>query len=272
VPDPAGVDVAFTCSYLPRFNDATVIAAWAPSTVYAAGAWVKNGKNVYICTAPGTSAAVGGPTGDDRRVPNLDGTVTWQFGSKTGTILHGLLCFSDKGCATCAWDQNEPTGDTTSTTKLFASLSLQKKDSPGNTSVCAGCHGPGPILPKKEIQQDAKKSLQPLNLECSGNGGPKWLCFDATPDWPAPAAATVVAAPKGCGGGECHDNGFMPKGSNSNYCALIRFAFNDPGGSMAPKAVPAGFFASMGVLPKGAACTKDADCCSRTCDGTKLCK
>lgn len=59
-------------------GDTSVLApAWTASTVYAAGALVKNGGKLYYCTAGGTSAASGGPTGTTAAI--ADGTVTWAY-------------------------------------------------------------------------------------------------------------------------------------------------------------------------------------------------
>lgn len=54
-----------------------ISAAWQGSAVYAIGAQVHNGGNLYRCTAGGTSAASGGPTGTGASI--VDGGVTWQF-------------------------------------------------------------------------------------------------------------------------------------------------------------------------------------------------
>jgi hypothetical protein len=55
-------------------------AAWAGSTAYTVGEYVKNDtgpiKN-YICTTAGTSAAAGGPTGTSSAI--TDGTVVWSY-------------------------------------------------------------------------------------------------------------------------------------------------------------------------------------------------
>lgn len=53
-------------------------AAWAPTTSYAKGAVVNNDSGKpYICTAAGTSAGSGGPTGQGTAI--VDGTCTWAF-------------------------------------------------------------------------------------------------------------------------------------------------------------------------------------------------
>lgn len=51
--------------------------AWAANTAYALHAWAANGGNVYVCTAAGTSAASGGPTGTGTGIS--DGTAVWDF-------------------------------------------------------------------------------------------------------------------------------------------------------------------------------------------------
>lgn len=52
--------------------------AWAASTAYKRGAYVKNGDNVYVCVVAGTSAASGGPTGTSAGLIE-DGTAFWNF-------------------------------------------------------------------------------------------------------------------------------------------------------------------------------------------------
>lgn len=69
---------------------ASTTTAWAITTVYAAGAWVYNGVNVYACVTGGTSAGAGGPTGTGAGI--VDGTVVWDFVAvraifKTGITL-----------------------------------------------------------------------------------------------------------------------------------------------------------------------------------------
>lgn len=52
---------------------------WAGSTVYAPGAYVTNGGNLYVCITGGTSASSGGPSGTDTDTNVTDGTVTWLY-------------------------------------------------------------------------------------------------------------------------------------------------------------------------------------------------
>ena len=60
--------------------------AWGPSAPYAIGDRSINGGNVYGCTAAGTSATSGGPSGTDS-APITDGTVTWLYlGPFTGAV------------------------------------------------------------------------------------------------------------------------------------------------------------------------------------------
>ncbi len=60
-------------------------ASWLPSTPYLLNARAVNGGNVYIVTAPGTSASSGGPTGTGSAI--TDGTVTWAYlGAFTGAV------------------------------------------------------------------------------------------------------------------------------------------------------------------------------------------
>jgi uncharacterized phage protein gp47/JayE len=53
--------------------------AWAPSTALAVGAVRSNSGNCYYVVTAGTTAASGGPTGEDYAVLEDDGTVVWQF-------------------------------------------------------------------------------------------------------------------------------------------------------------------------------------------------
>ena len=50
---------------------------WAASTAYTVGQTVQNYGNAYTCTAAGTSAASGGPTGTGTGI--TDGTVVWNW-------------------------------------------------------------------------------------------------------------------------------------------------------------------------------------------------
>lgn len=59
-------------------------AAWTILTVYAVGATVQNGGNVYRATIAGTSAGAGGPTGTGTAI--VDGTVTWAFVGLAATV------------------------------------------------------------------------------------------------------------------------------------------------------------------------------------------
>jgi len=57
--------------------DFTVGSAWIASNAFAVGQYCTNGGNTYKCTAAGTSAASGGPTGTGSGI--VDGTVTWNY-------------------------------------------------------------------------------------------------------------------------------------------------------------------------------------------------
>jgi len=61
--------------------------AWAATTAYVIGDVVTNSDNVYRCTAGGTSAGSGGPTGTGTAI--TDGTVTWEYISATATDGNG---------------------------------------------------------------------------------------------------------------------------------------------------------------------------------------
>lgn len=55
-------------------------AAWAGTTAYALGDYVKNDTGpvkIYVCTTAGTSAGAGGPTGTNAAI--TDGTVVWAY-------------------------------------------------------------------------------------------------------------------------------------------------------------------------------------------------
>lgn len=57
--------------------DFTVGSAWIASNVTAIGQYCTNGGNTYKCTAAGTTAASGGPTGTGSGI--VDGSVTWGY-------------------------------------------------------------------------------------------------------------------------------------------------------------------------------------------------
>ena len=51
--------------------------AWAATTAYTVGQFVKNNGRVYVCTVAGTSAGAGGPTTTATGI--VDNTVTWNY-------------------------------------------------------------------------------------------------------------------------------------------------------------------------------------------------
>jgi uncharacterized phage protein gp47/JayE len=55
----------------------TTVTAWAPATVYSAGARRTNAGRIYQCTIGGTSAGSGGPTTTASAI--TDNTVTWRY-------------------------------------------------------------------------------------------------------------------------------------------------------------------------------------------------
>lgn len=57
--------------------DYTVGSVWIASNVTAVGQFCTNGGNTYQCTAAGTTAASGGPTGTGTSI--TDGSVTWKY-------------------------------------------------------------------------------------------------------------------------------------------------------------------------------------------------
>ncbi len=61
------------------YIDERIAPAWAAGTAYAVGDRVLNdtGPRTYVCTAAGTSAGSGGPTGTAAAI--TDGGVTWAF-------------------------------------------------------------------------------------------------------------------------------------------------------------------------------------------------
>ena len=68
--------------------DYTVGSAWIASNVFAVGQYCTNGGNTYKCTAAGTSAASGGPTGTGSGI--VDGTVTWNY-TGAGQLFDALM-------------------------------------------------------------------------------------------------------------------------------------------------------------------------------------
>ena len=69
-----GTDVitGFTCGLT-----ASAAPAWVALTAYTVGQYRTNGANQYKCTAAGTSASSGGPTGTGSGI--TDGSVTWDY-------------------------------------------------------------------------------------------------------------------------------------------------------------------------------------------------
>ena len=165
-------------------------------------------------------------------------TVTPPHPNPSKKMLHGLLCFSKSGCDTCAYDRQED--DDRTMDRPFTDLALQEDTKATNTVPCGACHRPGPVLPKKDLWDDAAPKLKSRNWECTGNGGPKWLCIEGEPDFPKPNTAEIVpnditnGVKKVCA--DCHSEGFIRKGQNPGYCNIIKTAF-EPGGSMEGKGV-----------------------------------
>lgn len=65
--------------------------SWGADTAYAAGDYVTNGGNLYLCTVGGVSASSGGPTGTTTNTDITDNTVTWQYktvGTWTGSTSY----------------------------------------------------------------------------------------------------------------------------------------------------------------------------------------
>ena len=61
-------------------------AAWIALTPYVVGDRVVNAGNIYRCTAPGTSAATGGPAGTGTGI--VDGGCTWDYlGANGGAVI-----------------------------------------------------------------------------------------------------------------------------------------------------------------------------------------
>ena len=84
-------DVLFANNTISQQRTAT---AWAASTAYHLNQMRSNGGNTYVCTASGTSASSGGPTGTGTGI--TDGTCTWDY-VRAGTTLdqaafYGLNC------------------------------------------------------------------------------------------------------------------------------------------------------------------------------------
>jgi hypothetical protein len=106
--DPAIEDAAADASGKPggfRLKDSdgttvvTGVAAgpWLPTAAYVAGEYATNdGGKLYRCTAPGTSAGSGGPTGTTGSIS--DGTVTWEWvkSSGWGMALDSALITKDQ--------------------------------------------------------------------------------------------------------------------------------------------------------------------------------
>jgi uncharacterized phage protein gp47/JayE len=73
--------------------DATIVTltAWAGTTGYTVGQLRANGGNVYLCTAAGTSAGSGGPTGTGTAI--TDGGATWRYiAAGTAAVAVAVTC------------------------------------------------------------------------------------------------------------------------------------------------------------------------------------
>ena len=99
--------------------------AWVASTAYSLGNHVKNGGNVYVCTAAGTSAASGGPMGTGANIHDGSGTLYWAYvgasnfsASATGAVV---TC---AGSAAGNWFALEPiaSGDAAAVSNLMVLL------------------------------------------------------------------------------------------------------------------------------------------------------
>jgi hypothetical protein len=68
------VEAPYTATLSPYY-----VGKWKATTAYVLGDFVSNGALLYECTASGTSAGAGGPTGVGTSI--ADNTVTWRYGS-----------------------------------------------------------------------------------------------------------------------------------------------------------------------------------------------
>lgn len=87
----AAVAAGYAGHFRVRASDGTyhmqglVSEAWTASKTYVAGMQVNLGGNVYRCTAGGTAAATGGPTGTGTGI--TDGSVTWAYAGPVDLVL-----------------------------------------------------------------------------------------------------------------------------------------------------------------------------------------
>lgn len=91
----------------PSWRGTADVPAWSPSTAYVVGALVLNGGKVYRCTAAGTSASSGGPTGQAQS-GITDGGATWAYcasqQNRSGdSYLHWVDAFSLGALRWNAW-------------------------------------------------------------------------------------------------------------------------------------------------------------------------
>jgi hypothetical protein len=101
-------------------------SAWGALTPYVAGNRVTNDSGkVYECTAGGTSAGAGGPTGTGSAI--VDGTVTWKYiatpnFTATATGAGGSKVVTATGSSAGQWFALEPLApvDTTAVSTLMA--------------------------------------------------------------------------------------------------------------------------------------------------------
>lgn len=93
--------------------------AWAPTTAYAVGDYVRNGTNpddrVYRCVTAGTSDGSGGPSGTGASI--TDGTVVWTHEGRVQNILA-----SDTGTTVTVQGADGPGGSATPGVLVWASI------------------------------------------------------------------------------------------------------------------------------------------------------
>ena len=85
------IDCIIDGSPAPGLSTSTGLDGWSASTSYAVGNKIHNdGERIFECTAAGTSAGSGGPTGTGQSI--TDNGVTWKWlGNKINRLNKGIV-------------------------------------------------------------------------------------------------------------------------------------------------------------------------------------
>jgi len=187
-------------------------------------------------------------------------TICWYLYRGDGNppltnVGNGTLCFHTDTCAVCALDTDDVKRP------VWGQLKPAPQLKGGDTAeACFKCHAAGTIS-VKSVPSDTDpggdntsffartwRKMKKLNQTCAKQkkgtpagraaDGPHWISPPTT--WTSDAVwgdAAAVAAPGGCQGGKCHDNGFVnPKstfaGVGTIFCELVVKEAFGTGGAM----------------------------------------